>query len=128
MVYYVSFYAPEGNAENRKMVLSATNKMRYILSIFSRNKVYTNIVSCSWTENRRGYKGSVESLDEYTEFKQFKTFGRRNIFTRLADIFGIKLRLFFYLLKNVKKSDTVLVYHSLYYCNVIKLIHFDLLF
>lgn len=124
MVYYVSFFAQDDNIENRNIVLSATNKMKYILNTFKCNKINAEVVSCSWTCDKKGYKGACIKLNECIKFRQFRTYGNINLLTKLLDYFSIKLRLFFYLLINVSKKDTVLVYHSLYYCDVVKIIRF----
>jgi glycosyltransferase involved in cell wall biosynthesis len=74
------------------------------------------------TLDKKGYPASLEKISENVYLKQFKTFGRKNIFTKALDIYFSKLQLICYLLKNVKASDTLLVYHSPAYCKEIAFI------
>lgn len=121
-LYYIGYYSRQNDSQNRKIILAAVNKMNYIIDTLKRQGINQTIVSCSNTKDKKGYAGSLEKLDENTALKQFRTFGRKNILTKAADYAFMKLQLFFYLLKNIKKDDILLVYHSPFYCGLIRII------
>lgn len=122
MLFYIGFYAEEKNVQNRNIVLSATNKMKYIVGTIEKLGIEQQIVSFSMTMDKQSYPASFEKISENVYLKLFKTFGRKNIFTKALDIYFSKLQLICYLLKNVKASDTLLVYHSPAYCKEIAFI------
>ena len=121
-MFYIGFYADEKNSQNRRIVLSATNKMKYIIDTIEKSGIKQQLVSFGMTLDKKGYPASLEKISENVYLKQFKTFGRKNIFTKALDIYFSKLQLICYLLKNVKASDTLLVYHSPAYCKEIAFI------
>lgn len=120
MIYYIGYYSPQDNQQTRKIILSAVNKMDYIINTINSLGDSQTIVSCSETKEKRGYMGEEIQLKDNINLKTFRTFGRKNAFTKLADMVFIKLQMFFYLLKRLKKDDIMLVYHSPYYCNTVK--------
>lgn len=122
MIYYIGYYSPQDNQQTRKIILSAVNKMDYIINTINSLGDSQTIVSCSETKEKRGYMGEEIQLKDNINLKTFRTFGRKNAFTKLADMVFIKLQMFFYLLKRLKKDDIMLVYHSPYYCNTVKLL------
>lgn len=122
MIYYIGYYSQQGNQQTRKIVLSAVNKMDYIINTINSLGNSQTIVSCSETKEKCGYIGDEIKLKDNVNLKTFRTFGRKNTFTKLADMVFIKLQMFFYLLKRLKKDDIMLVYHSPYYCNTVKLL------
>lgn len=119
MIYYIGYYSPQDNQQTRKIILSAVNKMDYIINTINSLGDSQTIVSCSETKEKRGYMGEEIQLKDNVNLKTFRTFGRKNAFTKLADMVFIKLQMFFYLLKRLKKDDIMLVYHSPY-CNTVK--------
>ena len=122
MIYYVGYYADAENKQNRNAVLSATNKMRYIISALEQMCEPFLVVSCTVTKNKNGCKGIKEKITDNAYCKCFRSFGRRNIITKLLDVVMMNLQLFLFLLFNVKKEDTILVYHATSYCKLIPLI------
>ncbi len=122
MLFYIGFYEDEKNAQNRRAVLSATNKMKYIIDTIEILGIKQQIVSVSMTMDKTGYPASLQKISENIYIKFFKTFGRKNIVTKALDIYFLKLQFVFYILKNVKSSDTLLVYHSPSYCKEIAFI------
>lgn len=120
MLYYLGYYCAKGNPQNRNCVLSATNKMDYIINAIADINVEQTVVSCAVTKSNRFYRGFEQELDNGVKLKQLTTFGRKNILTKLADFLFIKPQLIVYLLTHVKKNDVVLAYHSPFYCKVLK--------
>ena len=105
MIYYIGYYSPQDNQQTRKIILSAVNKMDYIINTINSLGDSQTIVSCSETKEKRGYMGEEIQLKDNVNLKTFRTFGRKNAFTKLADMVFIKLQMFFYLLKRLKKDE-----------------------
>ena len=122
MLYYIGFYAQQQNLQNRHMILAAVNKMDYIIHTLKKSDVRQTIVSCCVTNDKKSYSGMSQKIDENIILKTFRTFGRKNILTKAADIFFIKFQMILYLLKNVKKNDILLAYHSPFYCRELQII------
>lgn len=122
MIYYVGYYADAQNKQNRNAVLSATNKMRYIMDAIEAIGESFLAVSCAVTKNKKGCAGCREKITDKSYCKYFKSFGRKNIITKLLDIVVLNLQVFLFLLFNVKKDDTLLVYHAASYCKMIPLV------
>lgn len=120
MLYYIGLYSQQQNTQNRNSVLAAVNKMNYIIGVIKKNSYEETIVSCCTTKDKKGYSGEFVELYKNVFLKTFYTFGRKNVLTKAADCAFMKLQLLFYLLKSLKKDDILLVYHSPYYCNLIR--------
>lgn len=122
MLYYIGLYSQQQNTQNRNSVLAAVNKMTYIIGAIKKNGYEETIVSCCTTKDNKSYRGEFAEINKNVFLKTFYTFGRKNILTKAADYAFMKLQLFFYLLKNIKKDDILLVYHSPFYCGLIRII------
>ena len=111
---YICFYDALESTENRKYVLSATNKIDYILEKLSSicDDDPIEIVSMSPTLGNKKCKSVKKRVNEKITLKLFTSFGRKNLFTKLVDHFGIPIQLLFYLLFHVKRGESVIVYHS----------------
>ncbi len=108
---YISFYDTVIN--RRSMCLAAVNKINYICTAFNKLGHHVDIISCSMVADRFFEKTS-EKLYEDTDVHYFKTRKQsKNKIIRIYNYIAQNLTLFLYLLKNINKNDTVLVYHSL---------------
>ncbi len=116
---YISYYDTKDNIkENRKYALSATNKMDYIIKALNEIGEKIDIVSVSATSNNRFYRGRIYEKN-WGRLILFPTIpGGNPIFRRVSDIYA-KINLFLYLLRQGKKDEYILVYHSLGYGNAI---------
>lgn len=113
---YICFYDKDDN-ENRYYVLSAKSKIDYIVS--SLEKTVTGeieIISAATTKDKTMYKARKERVSAQVSLKLFRTYGLKNIFTRFFDFIFIPAHLFIHLILHTKKSEPVVVYHSLAYC------------
>lgn len=120
-IVYLNFWDDMNEGRKRKCYLSCVNKAHYILDILKENEsVPIEIVSCSGSAEKKGSKGCAKQIDDNVSFRQFRTFGCANKAVRLLEIIYIKLCLIFYFLFSVNKNDTVIVYHSLFYCSILK--------
>ena len=122
-ILYVGYYDDETNKkENRNYVLAATNKMRYIAKKLSK-EYEVEIVSASQTLNKAYYKGRKKDIEENVVLQLFSTLPFGNKVQRILARAFLKMQLFVYLLLMINKDSKVLVYHSLAYMNLIKLLH-----
>ena len=120
MKYVASYDIKEHKNENRTYVLSATNKIEYICKALCKAVDDIEIVSFSRTKNNKFYKRRKDELSFGTLLNFATIPGGNPIFRRLSTKFA-QLQLFLYLLKNVKKDEEILVYHSVGYGNAISL-------
>lgn len=114
IIKYVAFYSDTKDIkQNRQAVLAATNKINYICSALIRNGYQVQIISPGWTNNQSGfYSGNKVKLSENITLHNFFTFSSRIKFIRMFKYLLAPVQLFLYLLKNTKKEEPVLVYHS----------------
>lgn len=111
---YIAFYdIKDYEYENRSVALCAANLTDYILDVLN-DFTDVEIISPSRTRNKSGfYKGRVNKISDKTKLTQPPTIGVKTPIGRLIAVFYTFSWLFFYLLKNVKKGETIVVYHSL---------------
>jgi hypothetical protein len=127
-VKYIGFYDVESyTSENRVRSIAAINKMNYIASAMESAGYEVEIVSPSWSANNKGfYRAREKKISENIRLKIGPTFGADNFFTKKLRIFLSWIWLFLYLIKNTKKDEKIIVYHSMmashpiYYAQKIK--------
>lgn len=113
---YICLYDTD-DTQNRKYVLSAKNKIDYILSSLEKTTDQTiEVISVAETKDTRHQCGRKKQMSENVSLKLFFSFGRKNILTKLLDMVFLPVNLFIYLLKNTSRNENVLVYHSLRFC------------
>lgn len=122
MKYLVYYDTPANQAENRNYVLAATNKIDYICTALNRIGHSVQLISASATGNRRGCGGKEVRLSEQTSLKLFPCIGTGKLPQRLLGRILFKTRLFLYLLCHLKKDEPLLVYHSLGYAGLVRLL------
>lgn len=120
---YICYYDLKNNNENRRYILSATNKIDYILRVIRDiTDEEIDVISASTTLSNKYYRGRSERLDKQTRLKLFPTFGRKNIVSKLLDKLIQFWGLLFYLLKSIDKNEVVIVYHSFTFINVMRIL------
>lgn len=119
---YLAFYDTDSNKfENRNYVLSASNKLSYIFEVLKKNGNDFEIVSASGTMNKKGVAAKKDNLENGIRFWLPASLGRPCGIVRVLDRAFIKAQLFFKLI-NMEKGETLIVYHSLFYMNLVRLI------
>ena len=122
MIFYIGYYLDRESKEKRRVFLSAVNKMDYVIHTLDQMGYAQQVVSCAVSSELHGYPASTKRLGKQTTLKLFRSHGRKSIVTKALDLFGIRIKLFFYLMKHVKANDTLLVYHSCYYSKLLPLV------
>lgn len=118
-IFYLGHFARIDNPDNRYYSPAARNKMHYIIACLQEIFSEVNVISASWTVGERKVEYSVEK-DENVTYSYFKSLPKSSRFSYWFDIEYINVQLYKYLKKHIKKDDTLIVYHSLYYMPVIK--------
>ena len=120
-ICYLGYYDTEENRrENRSYVLAATNKMTYICSALNRAGWSVEIVSASGTKTQTGCPGGTAVIRDGTTLRRFPAMGSGNVVKRVLGRSILRARLFWYLCRNTKRGDPVLVYHSLGYVGMLR--------
>lgn len=120
-IIYLGHYDTSLNsAENRAYWLAATNKMDYIISAIKRNGYNVTILSVSQTRNKKGCQGHVFQMDDNEKLILFPSIGFNGFISRCLRKLQTNWHLTVYFLKNVKKGQPIIVYHSLTYRHILK--------
>lgn len=121
MIYYLAFYdTVENKAENRKTVLSATNKLQYIFECMQKLGMQFEVLSASGTNGKKPIRGKKVTLFDGVTLHLPMSLGNSCMPIRVLGNWLIKIWLFLKLLR-MKKTDTLMVYHSLYYMKTVSL-------
>ena len=122
-IFYLGYYdTPENKEENRNIVLAATNKMTYIISAIERAGYNVEIVSASQTRNSKKYDKKSIAVGEKSRLVLLRTIPWGNKIRRVFSVLYSKHQLIKYILKNVGKDDTLIVYHSVAYADMVRLL------
>ncbi len=116
-IKYICYYADPQKHPNRNFVLAATNKITYICNAVNNCGCEVELISASGSKIFE--KGEIFKVSEHTSLRLFKSFGTGYKVKRVISRYIFMLRYFCYLLMNIKKNDTVIVYHSLGYMKLI---------
>lgn len=117
---YIGYY--DTNPDRRISSPAAVDKMNYIADVVSRIAGSAEIISCS-TYSPIADKAHIESITDRITVRYMRT--RRKHKTKagiLYDVLYDRLGLLFFLIKNINKNDTIIVYHSLLNMKVIQLL------
>lgn len=124
MIYYIGYYnCDQIRDEERIVAPAAENKMGYIISaLCEATEDCIEVVSPAQTKANRFFRGKKQKIEKNVTLKTFSSFDSKHKLFRIAGHLLTKTSFFGYLLKNVKREDHLLVYHSLVYMNIIKCI------
>lgn len=123
-IKYLSYYAQKDDKQERSYVLAATNKMDYLCKALNNIGYSVEIVSASYTRNKKhSYSGSYKKLEGTNTLRMFYTFPWGTKFQKLLSIISMNFFIWSDLVFKTKKNETVLVYHSLGYMNAICFAH-----
>lgn len=118
---YIAYYdTPDNREQNRGYVLAATNKIDYICHALNEIGQKVEIISASGTSNKKGCKGKKVDLENENTLKLFSSLGRGNKIKNILSVLFLRICLLLYLLKNIRKNEKIIVYHSLGYMSIIK--------
>ena len=118
MIYYVAFYTPEEERENRISNYACEDKVDYICDVLGSLGENVTILSNAKSV-KKIQKRKVIIKNDNKKIVLFSCLPKTNIFVHAIDAFWGCLQLWAYLLFHVKKDDIVIVYHSLGYRRLI---------
>ncbi len=114
-IKYIGFYDLPDSQYKRVSNLAATNKMDYIADAIIEAGYKVHLVSPSWTEDsvQKVYfiKQQTSQLKEHKKITFCPNFTTKRKITRNFKIVFSLLWLFFWLIKNTKKDEKILMYH-----------------
>ena len=122
-IYYLGYYDVVSNAEeNRNHVLAASNKMTYIVSALECAGFCVELISASQTLNAQAYSAKTVPLGKKSRLHLFKTLPWGNKLRRVRSVLFSKWQVFWYIWRHVGKGDTLVVYHSLAYVGLVRIL------
>lgn len=112
-IYYLGYYETAEYRKNIKNISPASaNKMDYIISAVERNNVSVEVLSPTVCNAGKKYR----LVSKKSNIKLFWHLPlATNKLVKLLNRYFILFQLYFYILKNIGKNDTILVYHGLTY-------------
>lgn len=119
-IYYIGYYS---NDSNRNFVLSAKNKMDYIIEVMNSLSYKVNIISASG--------GKKQSFKYLKKEKEKLTMNELNVSSAICTtsrflskivLVKIKLDIILFFLFHIKRNDKVIVYHSLGYYKILAIL------
>lgn len=129
-IKYIGFYNADGIKPERSIPLAGRNKMDYTISVLKCFFQSVEILSPACVVNSSAKEEYVD-LQDGVSLKLFRNISPCNRFCKVFNHYYSQFQLFIYLLKNTKRNEPVLVYHSLVYKKFIiwakKIKHFKLI-
>lgn len=120
-IKYISFFDTQDSEVKRNYVTSASNKLEYIAKTIASTGRKVEIVSMSQVQEERFqiYPSEYKQIAKDIMLRLPFSWGCRNIILKKLKVVWNLVNMFFYLLLHCGKKDTVVVYHSLGYFNII---------
>ena len=119
-ITYVCHYNTPLSAVDRKANIAGVRKMDYIISVLQRSGYNVHVVSIVGASNKRigFHKGEFIKVDDSLTIQFLSSISGGGVLMSLIKRFWSKYMLLHTLLK-LNRDSTVIVYHSLYYYDVI---------
>lgn len=115
-VFYVGYYDTETNwVEQRYYVPSATTKMDYVVSALIRAGCAVEIVSVSATRGAEEWPGRSIKLANGSTLRLLRTIPWGSLPRRVLSRLHMRAQLLLWMVRNTRRGDCVIVYHSLGY-------------
>ena len=120
-VFYICFYAEQKNKDEYITFPSAWNKVDYVVSRILMSGYDVDLLSASRAiKKAKRQKYSISKNESHYYFSS-SSYIKGRIWNKIMQ-FWICFQIMLYILCNYKKGDVVVVYHSLYYCTLIKIL------
>lgn len=109
--YIASFDLDQNKEQNRTNALSSANKINYMLTVMNELGIGVDIISSSFTLNKRCYGGKLMHQGENT-VRLFPTTWRGGGMLKALNVLVLRSAMFIYLIGHIKKGEIVIMYHS----------------
>ena len=120
-IYYIGFYVNKNESQNRLFQPSGVSKMSYIIDCLIEKGFFVNVISLCQSKN--SFKWGCRYIDANSEQRYFASVGMSNLVAKLINYIYVYVNLFCILFTR-KKSDVILIYHSVFLSTFIKYIRF----
>lgn len=122
-IKYLCYYDYQDDKKPREGVQAASSKIDYIINAINRCGIKVDLISKSpvSSDTFNLDLGGAIRIGVNT-LRHFASFGCRNSILRVASRWLQNIHFFIWLLLNVKRNETIIVYHSLGYCRMVSLI------
>lgn len=118
--YIVPYDIEENKIENRQYSLAAKYKVEYIIDVLNELGYGVDIISIAHSNNKRGFYPSKKiKINTFNELTLCPTFGAYNKALKLLRFFLSNIWFLIYLLKEVKKNEQLILYHTQSYLDTI---------
>lgn len=115
-IKYFSYKGCWEDRNYRENSPAADTKIDYIIGVLNRCGYVVDHISRAGSSSERYLPGSVENIGE-NSFRYFASFPKTTSVFRVFCRWFMELQFFIWCLLNIKKDETILVYHSLGYAS-----------
>ncbi|MCW2278081.1 glycosyltransferase [Heliophilum fasciatum] len=122
LLYIGCYDCNENKIENRKVALSAVNKMNYIAKSLRDIGYRVKIVSSAITMNKKRYEARSVNLEHNIELQLLPTLPCGSVCARVLQRLTMRIQIARFLYKNTNENSKVIVYHSCGYMRIIELL------
>ena len=118
-ILYVCFYNDLNGIQKERILSSAgQDKTEYLIELMVASSLKVDVVSFAYSNSPTEVKDEDVLNDGFKVHYFASKFSKNRIINHLR-LIKFKIRALFYLLRNIKENDVVLVYHSLFYMKLI---------
>lgn len=122
-IFYIAYVDSLDNPpQQRSAVIAAITKVEYLCSCINRCGYSVHLVSASNLRKGKWIKGENIQLLPKTKLKLFPSFCGFDRITKFLSALHVKIQMFLYLMKHMHKNQTLIVYHSLGYMWLVRLL------
>lgn len=120
-VKYIGYFDFQDSTIPRNYVVSASNKIEYIVEALNQAGIDVELISASASiePKFKWHKAEIKDRSPHFKVRLFATFGGSLKIIRLLRTAWHTVALFLYLLLHTHKDDKIIIYHSLGYFNII---------
>lgn len=115
MIYYVAFYNPKEEIGKRIANYAGEDKIDYICEVLNKNGEDVTVLSNTKSVDSKFQGRKLYNISDKKKVMMFSSISNINKLIHAIDVVWGYLQLSGYLIKNLRKDDTVIVYHSLGY-------------
>lgn len=121
-IKYIAYFDTQDSDIKRNYVTSASNKLEYIAKSIASFEEQVEIISMSQVQDLKFkyYKSERKQVAKGVSLKLFSSWGCTNGILKKIRVLWQLIAMFFYLILHCKKKDTIVVYHSLGYFDIIR--------
>ena len=120
VIKYIGVYDVFYNGKLEKdCSLAAIKKMNYIIDTLNNIGYNVEVISIARNKKKAQKKSKIPLNNKLNSLLLLNAIGSSNKFISRIGELQIRLELFLWLIKNIKKNETILVYHSQRLCKII---------